>query len=183
VQALLITALSVAREREQGTLEQLLVTPMRPIEIMAGKAIPSILIGIIQGTSILFVAQFWFKIPSSGSLITLYTGLTFFLMAAVGLGLLISSLSGTMQQAVLYNFMIMMPFTLLSGLATPIGNIPKLLQYVTLINPLRYAIDIAHRVYLEGTGLERLIPELWPLGAIAFVTLSAASWMFRHRLA
>jgi ABC-2 type transport system permease protein len=76
-----------------------------------------------------------------------------------------------------------MPFTLLSGLATPIENIPQVLQYVTLINPLRYAIDIAHRVYLEGTGLERLAHELWPLAAIAVVTLSVASWMFRHKMA
>jgi ABC-2 type transport system permease protein len=182
-QTLLLTSLSVAREREQGTFDQLLVTPMRPIEIMAGKALPSILIGMLQGTSILLVAQLWFRIPFAGSLITLYVGLGLFLLAAVGLGLLISSIAGTMQQAVLYNFLLMMPFTLLSGLATPISNIPKVLQYVTLINPLRYAINIAQRVYLEGTGLERLVPELWPLAAIAVVTLTAASWMFRHRTA
>jgi ABC-2 type transport system permease protein len=183
VQALLITALSVAREREQGTFDQLLVTPFRPLEIMAGKALPSILIGLVQGTGILLVAQLWFRIPFAGSFVTLYTGLSFFLMAAVGLGLLISSVSATMQQAVLYNFILVMPFTLLSGLATPIANIPKLLQYVTLINPLRYAIDIAHRVYLEGAGLERLTSELLPLAAIAIFTLSGASWMFRHRMA
>ena len=182
VQALLITALSVAREREQGTFEQLLVTPMRPFEIMAGKALPSILIGLLQGTSILLVAQLWFRIPFAGSLLVLYTGLGLFLLAAVGLGLLISSVAATMQQAVLFNFILVMPFTLLSGLATPINNIPKVLQYVTLINPLRYAIDIAQRVYLEGAGFDRLLPEMWPLVAIAVVTLSAASWMFRHRM-
>lgn len=181
VQALLITALSVAREREQGTFEQLLVTPLRPAEIMAGKALPSILIGLLQGTSILLVAQLWFRIPFAGSLVTLYTGLGLFLFAAVGLGLLLSSLAATMQQAVLFNFILVMPFTLLSGLATPINNIPKVLQYVTLVNPLRYAIDIAQRVYLEGAGFDRLLPEMWPLVAIAVVTLSVASWMFRHR--
>lgn len=181
VQALLITALSVAREREQGTFEQLLVTPMRPFEIMVGKALPSILIGLLQGTGILLVAQLWFRIPFAGSLWTLYAGLGLFLLAAVGLGLLISSLAATMQQAVLFNFILVMPFTLLSGLATPINNIPKVLQYVTVINPLRYAIDIAQRVYLEGAGFNRLLPEMWPLAVIAVVTLSAASWMFRHR--
>jgi ABC-2 type transport system permease protein len=141
------------------------------------------MIGMLQGTGILLVAQLWFRIPFVGSLVTLYVGLGFFLLAAVGLGLLLSSIATTMQQAVLYNFLLVMPFTLLSGLATPVSNIPKLLQYVTLINPLRYAIDIAHRVYLEGTGLERLAPELWPLAGIAAVSLTVASWMFRHRMA
>ena len=182
VQALLITALSVAREREHGTLEQLLVTPMRPYEIMAGKALPSIMIGVLQGTGILLVAQLWFRIPFAGSFVTLYVGLGLFLFAAVGLGLLISSLAATMQQAVLFNFILVMPFTLLSGLATPINNIPKLLQYVTLINPLRYAIEIAQRVYLEGAGIQRLLPEMWPLAVIAVISLSVACWIFRHRL-
>jgi pyoluteorin transport system permease protein len=96
--------------------------------------------------------------------------------------LLVSSVAATMQQAMLFSFMIMMPFALLSGLATPISSMPEVLQYLTLINPLRYAIDIAHRVYLEGAGLALLMPELWPLALIAAVTLSSASWMFRRRL-
>lgn len=182
VQALLLTALSVAREREQGTFDQLLVTPLRPFEIMAGKAMPSVLIGVVQGTGILLVAQVWFRIPFAGSFVTLYIGLSLFLLAAVGIGLLISSLVGTMQQAVLFNFIVVMPFTLLSGLATPINNIPQVLQYVTVVNPLRYAIEIAQRVYLEGAGLKRLAPELWPMATIALVTLSAAAWVFRRRL-
>ncbi len=182
VQTLLITALSVAREREQGTFDQLLVTPLRPIEIMVGKALPSVLIGLVQGTNILLVAQLWFGIPFAGSLTTLYLGLSLFLMAAVGMGLLVSSIVATMQQAMLLTFLLIMPFTLLSGLATPINNIPEPLRYVTFVNPLRYAIEIAQRVYLEGTGLDRLVPELWPLAIIAAVTLSSASWMFRHRL-
>ncbi len=182
LQTLLLTAMSVAREREQGTFDQLLVTPFRPAEIMAGKALPSLLIGTVQATTILLVAQLWFRIPFAGSYLTLYAGLGLFLLAAVGMGLLISALAATMQQAVLFNFLLVMPFTLLSGLATPISNIPKILQYVTVINPLRYAIDIAQRVYLEGAGFNRLLPEMWPLVVIALVTLSAASWMFRHRL-
>ncbi|MPZ77894.1 MAG: hypothetical protein GEU77_15370 [Deltaproteobacteria bacterium] len=83
----------------------------------------------------------------------------------------------------LFSFLLIMPFSLLSGLTTPISSMPILVQYLTLINPLRYAIDIAHRVYLEGAGLTLLVPELWPLAIIAAITLSAASWMFRHRLA
>jgi ABC-2 type transport system permease protein len=182
LQTLLLTAMSVAREREQGTFDQLLVTPFRPAEIMIGKALPSILIGMVQATNVLIVAQLWFRIPFAGSLMTLYVGLSLFLLAAVGIGLLVSSVVATMQQAMLFSFLIMMPFALLSGLATPISSMPEILQYVTLINPLRYAIEIAHRVYLEGAGLALLIPELWPLAFIAAVTLPIASWMFRHRL-
>jgi ABC-2 type transport system permease protein len=182
MQTLLLTAMSVAREREQGTFDQLLVTPFRPAEIMAGKALPSVLVGAVQATNILLVAQLWFRIPFAGSFVTLYVGLILFLLAAVGIGLLLSAISATMQQAMLYGFLIMMPFALLSGLTTPISSMPPALQYFTLLNPLRYAIEIAQRVYLEGAGFDRLIPDLWPLAVIALVTLSAASWMFRHRL-
>jgi ABC-2 type transport system permease protein len=182
LQTLLLTAMSVAREREQGTFDQLLVTPFRPGEIMAGKAIPSVVIGIVQATTILMVAQFWFHIPFVGSLSTLYTGLIVYLLAAVGMGLLVSSIAATMQQALLYSFVLIMPFTLLSGLATPLSAMPLPLQYVTRINPLRYAIEIAHRVYLEGATIDNLLPELWPLAVLAVISLSSASWMFRRRL-
>jgi ABC-2 type transport system permease protein len=182
MQTLLLTAMSVAREREQGTFDQLLVTPFRPAEIMAGKALPALLIGTVQATTILLVAQLWFRIPFAGSFVTLYAGLLLFLLAAVGIGLLVSSVAATMQQAMLYGFVVMMPFALLSGLTTPVSNMPEALQYFTLANPLRYAIELVHRVYLEGAGLGRLIPDLWPLALIALGTLSAASWLFRHRL-
>jgi ABC-2 type transport system permease protein len=144
--------------------------------------LPSVLIGIVQATNILLVAQLWFRIPFAGSFFTLYVGLTLFLLAAVGFGLLLSAVARTMQQAMLYSFLFMMPFALLSGLATPLSNMPSGLQMITLVNPLRYAIEIAERVYLEGVGIEKLWPELWPLAAIAVVTLSAASWLFRNRL-
>jgi ABC-2 type transport system permease protein len=182
VQTLLLTAMSVAREREQGTFDQLLVTPFHPAEIMAGKALPSMLIGTVQATTILLVAQLWFRIPFAGSFVTLYVGLSLFLLAAVGVGLLVSSVVATMQQAMLFTFVLVMPFVLLSGLTTPISSMPMALQYLTLINPLRYAIDLVHRVYLEGAGLERLLPNLWPLAVMALVTLWVASWMFCHRL-
>jgi ABC-2 type transport system permease protein len=183
LQTLLLTAMSVAREREQGTFDQLLVTPFRPAEIMAGKALPSMLIGMVQATTILLVAQLWFRIPFAGSYGALYAGLSLFLLAAVGIGLLVSSVVANMQQAMLFSFVLVMPFTLLSGLTTPLSNMPAVVQYLTLVNPLRYAIDLVHRVYLEGAGLGPLMPDLWPLAVTAAVTLSAASWMFRHRLA
>jgi ABC-2 type transport system permease protein len=180
VQTLMLTAMSVAREREQGTFDQLLVTPFRPAEIMIGKALPSVLIGLIQATLILLVAQLWFKIPFSGSYATLYVGLLLFLTAAVGIGLMLSSIVATMQQAMLSAFLVMMPFSLLSGLTTPISNMPGPFQLLTLANPLRYAIDIAHRVYLEAATLPSLAGDLWPMVGIAAVTLSGAAWLFRH---
>jgi ABC-2 type transport system permease protein len=183
LQTLMLTALSVAREREEGTFDQLLVTPYRPGEIMAGKALPCMLVGVIQATSVLLVAQLWFQIPFAGSFLTLYAGLGLFLLAAVGIGLMVSSVAATMQQAMLFAFVLVMPFALLSGLTTPVSNMPRVLQYFTLVNPLRYAIDIAHRVYLEGASLDQLVPELWPLAIIGIITLGAASWMFRNRLA
>ena len=183
LQTLLLTGLSVAREREQGTFDQLLVTPFRPSEIMVGKALPSMVVGISQATLVLLVAQLWFRIPFEGSFFTLYAGMSLFVLAAIGIGLLLSSVARTMQQAMLFSFLLLMPFSLLSGLTTPISSMPEILQYLTYINPLRYAINIAHRVYLEGAGLRLLMPEIWPLAVIAAVTLPIASWMFRHRLA
>jgi len=182
IQTMMLTAMSVAREREQGTFDQLLVTPFRPYEIMAGKALPSMVVGTTQATGVLLVAQLWFHIPFAGSYVTLYTGLLLFLLAAIGIGLLVSSLAATMQQAMLYSMLLIMPFSLLSGLTTPLTNMPLALQYFTALNPLRYAIDVARRVYLEGVGLPLLWSDLWPLGLIATITLAGASWMFSHRM-
>jgi len=182
IQTMMLTAMSVAREREQGTFDQLLVTPYRPFEIMAGKAVPSILVGTVQAGGVLLVAQLWFHIPFAGSYLTLCAGLLLFLLAAVGIGLLISAVAATMQQALLYSMLLIMPFSLLSGLTTPISSMPTALQYLTAINPLRYAIDITRRVYLEGAGLNLLISDLWPLAALGTLTLWAAAWMFSHRM-
>ena len=179
---MMLTAMSVAREREQGTFDQLLVTPFRPFEIMIGKAIPNMAIGISQSTSILLIAQFWFRIPFSGSFLVLYSGMGLFLLAAVGLGLFVSSLAATMQQAMLYAFLLMMPFSLLSGLTTPVSSMPGSMQLATLLNPLRYAIDLAKRVYLEDAGFVRLLPDFIPLTVIGIVTLTGAAWLFRRRL-
>lgn len=179
---MMLTAMSVAREREEGTFDQLLVTPFRPSEIMVGKALPAMLVGLVQSTLILLVAQLWFRIPFSGSYAMLYLGLVLFLAASVGIGLFISSIARTMQQAMIGTFVLLMPFMLLSGLAAPIGNMPQVLQYFTYINPLRYAISITQQVYLEGAGLGQLLPEMLALVTIAAATLPVAAWMFRNRL-
>ena len=182
IQTLLLTALSVAREREQGTFDQLLVTPLSPTEIMIGKAIPPVIIGLVQSTLVLLITLLWFRVPMAGSFVTLYTGLACFTIASVGIGLSISAVSANMQQAMLYTFVLIMPMMLLSGLTTPVSNMPQALQIATLANPLRFAIDLVQRVYLEGVGLAAVWHNLIPLLVIAAVTLPLAAWLFRHRL-
>jgi ABC-2 type transport system permease protein len=179
---MLTTALSVAREREQGTFDQLLVTPLRPVEILVGKALPGFLIGIAEATLILLVATLWFGVPLVGSLATLYAGLALFLLSAVGMGLLISSLAVTQQQGLLGAFLFMVPAVILSGFATPIANMPELVQHITLLDPLRYFLVILRKTFLEGASLPVLIHEFWPMALIGLVSLSLAGWLFRHRM-
>ncbi len=179
---MMLTAMSVAREREEGTFDQLLVSPLRPTEIMIGKAVPAMIVGLTQATMIFLVARFWFRIPFAGSYAVLFSGLILFLAAAIGIGLFISSLAKTMQQAMIMSFLLLMPFILLSGLLAPAENMPAFLQYATLINPLRYAISITRQVYLEGAGFALLLPEMASLVVIAVLTLPVAAWMFRNRL-
>jgi ABC-2 type transport system permease protein len=179
---MILTAMSVAREREAGTFEQLLVTPCRPSEIMVGKALPCMLVGLVQAASILAVSQFWFRIPFAGSYFVLFLSLTEFLAASVGIGLFISSICKNMQQAMIGSVVVLLPFMLLSGLATPVSTMPASLQYLTLLNPLRYAIGMTREIYLEAAGFAQLLPDMLALLAIAAVTLPIAAWMFRNRL-
>jgi len=179
---MLVTAMTVAREREQGTFDQLLVTPLRPGEILLGKALPGFLIGIVEATAILLVATLWFRVPLLGSQAALYCGLALFLLSAVGAGLLISSLALTQQQGLLGAFLFMVPAVILSGFATPIANMPAAVQTLTLINPLRYFLVILRKVFLEGAGFDVLLPQLWPMAVIGVVTMALAGWLFRHRM-
>ena len=179
---LLVTALSVAREREQGTFDQLLVTPLRPVEILLGKAIPGFLIGFAEATVIILVATLWFRIPLLGSLAALYVALGVFLLSAVGVGLMISSLAVTQQQGLLGAFLFMVPAVILSGFATPIANMPQAVQYITLLDPLRYFLVIVRGLFLEGVSLAVLAHQLWPMALIGLVSLSLAGWLFRRRM-
>ncbi len=182
IQTLLIAALSVAREREQGTFDQLLVTPLTPMQILIGKALPAIVVGLIQSTLVLCIIYFWFQIPMQGSLALLYLGLISFTVAAVGVGLSLSALSATMQQAMLYTFLLIMPLMLLSGMLTPVRNMPEALQIATYANPLRFGMSIVRRVYLEGATLADVAPDFIPLLALSAITLPLAAWLFRNRL-
>jgi ABC-2 type transport system permease protein len=179
---LLVTALSVARERELGTFDQLLVSPVSPIEILIGKTIPALIIGMMEGTVIVMVGVFLFSIPFTGQLSLLYLGMFVYLCAVVGVGLFISTLCATQQQAILGTFVFMTPAVLLSGFATPVENMPTWLQYVTYINPLRYYLVIAKGVFLKAMPAHIVLSNVWPMACIALFTLSVASWLFRRKL-
>jgi ABC-2 type transport system permease protein len=178
----IVTALSVAREREAGTFDQLLVTPLRPFEILVGKAFPGMLIGALEGSFILLMAVYWFEVPLRGSIGALYLGMFFFLLSAVGIGLMISSLAVTQQQGMLGAFLFLVPAVILSGFATPIANMPDPVQLLTTVNPLRYFLVILRGVFLEGDGYRNLWDNYWPMALIALATLSMAGWLFRHRM-
>jgi len=180
--ALIITALSVAREREQGTFDQLLVSPLTPGMIMVGKTIPAMLVAMAQGTIILLGAVFVYRIPFEGSLLLLYGSMVLYILALAGFGLLISSVCATQQQAFLGVFSFMMPAILLSGYTSPVDNMPVWLQYLDWINPLRHFIVIVKGLFLKDIGFAALLPNLYPLLIIAAGTLGAANWMFRKRL-
>ncbi|HVA49637.1 MAG TPA: ABC transporter permease [Pirellulales bacterium] len=182
VVTMLVTSLSVAREREQGTFDQLLVTPYRPAEVLMGKALPGFFIGVAEATLIIATAVFWFEVPLLGSLLTLYTGVALFLVSAIGVGLMISSLAVTQQQGLLGAFLFLVPAIILSGFATPIANMPPLLQRLTLLNPMRYFVVVLRGVFLEGTPFNMLLGEFWPMALIGVVNLAVAGWLFRRRL-
>jgi ABC-2 type transport system permease protein len=182
VVSVLITALSVAREREAGTFDQLLVTPLRPVEILLGKAVPGLVIGLIEGTVIIVLAVYWFDIPFNGSLLALYIGFALLLLSSIGVGLMISSLSATQQQGLLGGFLFLVPAVILSGFATPIANMPEAVQYLTYLNPMRYFLIVIRGVFLEGNDYSLLISQYWPMALIGMVSLALAGWLFRHRM-
>jgi ABC-2 type transport system permease protein len=179
---LVVTALSVARERELGTFDQLLVSPLRTHEILLGKLAPPLLIGLFHISLFVLAAHFVFEVPIRGSLWLLYGSAVFYLASVVGMGLFISALSMTQQQAILGAFLLMVPAVLLSGFATPIDNMPDWLQPVTAINPLRYFLVVVQGVFLKDLPAQEVLHNTLPLVAIGSVTLTAAAWLFRRRL-
>ncbi len=181
VVVMILTSLSVAREREFGTFDQLLVAPFTPGEILLGKSLPGMLFGLMDALIFCAGAVYWFGVPFRGTVPALVTALACFILAIVGVGLLVSSLSVTMQQALLGSFVFMMPSVVLSGFATPIENMPHWLQLATHLNPIRYIIKALREVFLEGADVHMLWPQIWPLILMAALMLPMAGWLFRHR--
>ena len=180
---LMVTALSVAREREEGTFDQLLVSPLTPAYIMAGKAVPGILVAIAQGSLIATVAHWVYGVPFTGSIAMLLAGMVGYGLALAGVGLLISSVASTQQQAFLGVFAFMVPAVILSGYVSPIENMPTLFQWVAEVNPLTYFIALLKGVFLKSDGWSAVANRLWPLLLIALTTLTTAWALFRRQLA
>ena len=181
VSALILTALSVAREREQGTLDQLLVSPLTPEMIMIGKASAVLMVGLFQATVIIVAAIFVYKVPLSGSLALIYASSVLYFAALVGVGFFISAICATQQQAFLGAFAFIMPAILLSGYASPVENMPQWLQTATWINPIRHFIVIVKSIFLKDVSAAFVLESAIPLLVIAAGTLTIAVIIFRRR--
>ena len=182
VSGLAVTSQSVARERELGTFDQLMVSPMRVHEILIGKMVPPFGIGMINGTLYLIAAQLVFGVPFTGSLVLFFLALALYLIALIGMGMLISAAAQTQQQAFLGVFLVTTPLMLLSGYASPIDNMPDWLQPITYLDPARYFLIILHGLFLKAMPAADVFHQLWPLVLIACVTLFASAWLFRARM-
>jgi ABC-2 type transport system permease protein len=178
--SLLLTALAVVRERELGTLEQLLVSPLTPAELMLGKTLPVAGVALIDLVLVAGIAILWFGVPFRGSLAALLLAATLFVLAALGLGLLISTVSRTQQEAFMAMFLLLLPALVLSGLLYPIHAMPAGFQALTLLNPVRWFIEIVRALFLKGSGLAELWPRYAALAAMAAAVLAAATWRFRR---
>lgn len=178
----MVSALSVARERELGTFEQLLVSPRQPVEILIGKTFPALLIALVSAGAMLALGIVVLDVPFEGSILLLLVATAVYLAAIIGIGLFISSLASTQQQAITGLFMYMVPAVLLSGYATPVENMPDWLQHLTQTNPITHFIIICRSIFLKETPAAVVGDHIWPLALIALVTLSSGAWLFRRKI-
>ena len=180
--SLLLTSIAIIREKEAGTMEQLIVTPVKSYEFILGKTIPYIIISLIQLTAVTIVAIFWFEIPLAGSIPLLFLAACLFLLSTLGIGLFISTISSTQQQAMMTTFFFILPFFMLSGFVFPIANMPEVIQWLTYLNPLRYFLVILRGLFLKGVGLEVLWPQYLFLAVLGAIVFSGAIARFKKRL-
>ncbi len=182
LQTVVLSALSIAREREQGTYESLLVTPVRPGEILLSKMLVPCAVGCFQSALIFAACLWWFEIPFAGRLLQLIVVEIVFLSAIVGIGLAVSAVAKSMQQALLIVIVFLVPMVLLGGLFTPVENMPEWIQTLTWIDPLRFGLVAVRRIYLGGISWSDVALTLWPAAAVACVTLPAAYIFCTRRL-
>jgi ABC-2 type transport system permease protein len=180
--ALMLTGLSISRERELGTFDQLLVSPSTPLEIMVSKTIPAMLGSGVVGIIICFIAVFGFSVPFEGSVFLLWAAMFPFAFSVVGIGLVLSSLTRTQQQSILAIFFVMMPLVLTSGFATPVENMPQWLQYATAVNPLKYMLIIIQGSFLKSMPVGDIMANVWPMLLIGTVTFTTATVVVQRRL-
>lgn len=180
---LMLTSMAVVREKEIGTIEQIMVTPITPIEFILGKTVPFALISFLDVIIVALVGVFWFEVPIRGSLALLFLATALYLMTTLGVGLLISTISQTQQQAMMATFFFFFPAMLLSGFIFPIANMPIIIQWFTYLNPLRYFLVIIRGIFLKGVGFTILWPQMAALLVIGFITLRLATKRFHKTLA
>lgn len=181
--ALLLTALSIARERELGTFDQLLVSPCTPMEIIVAKTVPAFCIGTALATVMVGAGVFGFGIPFTGSVALLFGCLMLFILSLVGIGLMISAICSTQQQAILGTFAVGVPAVLMSGFATPVQNMPQVLQWAAEAIPLKHFLIVLHGSFMKAMPAAVVFDNAWPMAAIAAVTFPLATWLVRSKLA
>ncbi len=179
---IILTAQAIVREREIGTLEQIMVTPIRSWELMLGKTVPFALFGLFDVVMIALIGVFWFEVPLRGNPLVLLLGAVLFLMSSVAIGLFISTICSTQQQAQISTFFFTMPAFTLSGFAFPLENMPEWIQYLTYVNPLRYFLVIIRGVFLKANGLDILWPQVLALAILGTVMILLSSLRFQKRL-
>jgi ABC-2 type transport system permease protein len=179
---LILTTMAIVREREIGTMEQLIVSPMRPVELIMGKTIPFALIGYIDVLLVTGVGVFWFEVPIRGSLPLLLFATTLYLLSTLGIGLFISTISRTQQQAMMTMFFFFIPAILLSGFVFPIANMPEVVQYLSYADPLRYFLIIIRGIFLKGNGFKILWPQMLALAILGTIVFTFSSLRFKKRL-
>lgn len=177
-----LTASAIVREREIGTLEQLMVTPIRPAEFIFGKTVPFFVVGMAEVALVTVFGALWFRIPFVGDPIVLLLGTVLFLASTLGIGLLISTICKTQQQAFASTFLVLNPFFTLSGFGFPISSMPAILQWFTYINPVRYYLVVIRGTFVKGVGLGVLWPDMLGMAALGFVLLMASIFRFRKSL-
>jgi ABC-2 type transport system permease protein len=179
---IMLTSMSIVKEKELGTLEQLVVTPITPAELMLGKTLPGLLIGMLDMAFVLLVAMFWFGIDVAGSVPLIFLLSALFLLTSLGLGIFISTISKTQHEATLTSFFFILPFIILSGFMFPIENMPRVIQYITYAIPVRYFLEIIRGIFLRGVGLDYLWPQTLALAAFGIGMLALSAARFSKRL-
>jgi len=180
--ALMLTSMSIVREKEVGTIEQIMVTPIRPVEFILGKCAPFAVIGFLNVCMVTAVSLFWFGIPFRGSFPLLLLGTALFLLSTLGVGLFISTVSQTQQQAMMTTFFFFFPAMLFSGFIFPVANMPVVIQYLSLLDPLRFMLVIVRGIFLKGLGLDILWPQFAALLGLGIVVMGVAVSRFRKTL-
>lgn len=177
-----LTSMAIVREKEIGTMEQLIVTPLKPVELILGKTLPFALVGVVDIIIVITLALLLFHVPFRGSGLVLALGSCLFLMSSLGAGLFVSTVVKTQQQAMLSTFLCFMPFFLLSGFTFPVRNMPELAQYFTYLNPVRYFMEIVRGVFLKGSGVDVLWPQMAALAVFGTIILTGATRRFHKKL-